>query len=108
LSAGTVETAGCGGLLSAALALLVAYPTAASVAAADREALVELARRASRGQVNASRSEALNGAARASVAVRRLAPALAGKVRALAPQVAGLNREIAEPDATYPSSEMPV
>ena len=42
----------------AALALLVAYPTAASVAAADREALVEL--------------------------VRRLDPALAGKVRALA------------------------
>lgn len=84
---------------STTLALLEAYPTATSVAAADREALVELARGASRGQVGAGRIDALIEAARASVAVRSLEPVLAGKVRALARQVAGLNREIAELDA---------
>jgi transposase len=83
---------------STTLALLEAYPTAAAVAAADREALVELARGTSRGQVKAGRIDALIGAARASVAVRSLEPVLAGKVRALARQVAGLNREIAELD----------
>ena len=84
---------------STTLALLAAYPTAASVAAADDDALIELVRRASRGLLGSGRVAALIEAARTSVAVRRLEPALAGKVRALARQVAGLNREIAELDA---------
>ena len=91
---------------STTLALLVAYPTAASVATANREVLVDLVRCASRGQVKAGRVDALIEAARASVAVRRLERVLTSKVRTLTRQVVALNREIAELDATI-AAEFP-
>lgn len=79
-----------------ALVLLAAYPTAATVAAADPEALTTLLREASRGQLRAAKVTTLIAAAGASIALRQGETALGMKVGALARQVAALDREIAE------------
>ena len=81
------------------LALLEAYPTAAAVAAADREALTGLLRGASPGQVWLSRVAALIEAAQTSVAARRAEAALAVKVRVLVRHVVALDRDIADVEA---------
>jgi transposase len=79
-----------------ALTVLDAYPTAATIAAADRAELERLVGAASQGQIGPARVEALVRAARASVAARSVATALAAKVRVLARQVAALDREVAD------------
>lgn len=82
-----------------ALALLRTYPTAASLAAAAPAPVLALVRQASQGRLGAARVAALRAAAQSSVAVRRLAPALALKVQALARQVTTLDQEIADLEA---------
>jgi transposase len=79
-----------------ALTLLRTSPTAASLAAAPSEAVHALVRQASQGRVGPARVAALLAMAQTSVAVRRLAPALALKVQALARQVTTLDQELAD------------
>ena len=81
------------------LALLAAYPTAAAVAAADREQLLVLLRGTKHAQRGGRGVDALIAAARASVALRHGEATLALKVRLLVRQVLALDEQITELEA---------
>jgi transposase len=78
------------------LTLLLRYPTAAAVAAADPDEPPTLVRRTSHAHLGARCVEALSAAARTSVARRQGEAALAVKVQGLARQVLALNAAIAD------------
>jgi transposase len=78
------------------LTLLLRYPTATAVAAADRDELLDLVRHMSHAHLGERCVDALVAAARTSVALRQGQSALAVKVQTLARHVLALNDEIAE------------
>jgi transposase len=76
------------------LTLLLSYPTAAAVAVADRDQLLDLVRQTSHAHLGDRCVDQVLAAARSSVALQHGREALAVKVHALARQVLALNTEI--------------